>query len=327
MIRAIVAVIAAVGTSWAASTVAAAGPPDDPAPVATAELEVTYQPEDEPTSPVIVDALAPSTVLTISAHNLDGDTTGTVRQCVDGAQQRCGNRIAVRSDSSGRATFQYLVTAAAVADGDEPCRLDRPRCTIELTVGDASITVDTVFVDEAPPPGRLEVTPHRDLEVGDTVTVTATGFPSGVELEATVCVAPATTGDRCGSPAPVIPMTVGADGSTSARMRLDVAEVGADRVACGRQATCRVVVSSDRSFARARPVPLAFRTTPSARYATGRLVLGLVTASALLVTAGLLIRSGDWRPPTEADASSIDDVPFADLDAEAEAFVETERTS
>ena len=76
----------------------------------------------------------------------------------------------------------------------------------------------------------------------------------------------------------------------------------------------------------ARPVALDFRTTPAARYATGRLLLGLAAASALLVTAGLLIRSGDWSPPTEADASSIDDVPFADLDAEAEAFVETERT-
>ena len=199
-----------------------------------------------------MDALAPSTVLTIHAHNLDGDTTGTVRQCVDGARHRCGNRLAVRSDSSGRATFQYLVTAEAVADGDEPCRLDGPRCTIELTVGAASIIVDTVFVDEAPPPGRLQVTPHRDLEVGDTVTVTATGFPPGVDLEATVCVAPATTGSRCGPPAPVIPMTVGLDGRTSARMRLDVAEVGADRVACGRQAACRVVVELG-SVLRSRP--------------------------------------------------------------------------
>ena len=325
MIRALVAVIAAVGASWAASTVAAAGPPDDPVPVVTADLDVTYQPEDERTSSIIVDALAPSTVLTIGAHNLEADTTGTVRQCVDGARHRCGNRLAVRSDSSGRATFQYLVTAEAVADGDEPCRLDGPRCTIELTVGAASIVVDTVFVDEAPPPGRLEVTPHRDLEVGDTVTITATGFPPGVDLGATVCVAPATTGNRCGAPAPVIPMTVGPDGRASARMTLDVAEVGADRVACGREATCRVVVSSDRSFARARPVALTFRSAPSARYSTGRLLFGLAAASALLVTAGFLIRSGDWNPPTEADASSIDDAAFADLDAEAEAFIEPGR--
>ncbi len=325
MIRAIVAVILAVGTSWAASTVAAAGPPDDPAPVATAELEVTYQPEDERTSSVILDTLAPSTVLTIRAHNLESDTTGTVRQCVEGARQRCGNRLAVRSDSSGRASFQYLVTAEAVAGGDDACRLDGPRCTIELAVGDAFITVDTVFVDEAPPPGRLDVSPRRDLEVGDTVTVTATGFPPGVDLEATVCVAPATTGHRCGPPAPVIPMTVGADGGASARMTLDVAAVGADRVACGRQTICRVVVSSDQAFARARPVGLSFRPTPSARYSTGRLIFGLAAASALLVTAGFLIRSGEWSPPTEADASSIDDAAFADLDAEAEAFVEPGR--
>ena len=322
MIRSLVAVLAALAASWAASSAAAAGPPDDPVPVATTALEVTYQPEDERASPIIVDSLAPSTVLTISAHNLDGDTTGAVRQCVDDARQRCGNRLAIQTDSSGRATFQYLVTAEAVADGDEPCRLAGPRCTIELTVGGASIVVDTLFVDEAPPQGRLDVTPHRDVDLGDTVTITATGFPPGVDLEATVCVAPATTGNRCGSPAPVVPMTVGADGRAIARMTLDVAEVGAGRVACRRQATCRVVVSSDRTFARARPVGLTFRSTPSARYSTGRLLIGLAAASALLVTAGLLVRSGDWSPPTEADASSIDDAAFADLDAEAEAFVD-----
>ena len=326
MIRSLLGLTVAIVGSWAGTTPAAAGPPDEPDPVATATLEVTYQPEDERASPIIVDALAPSTVVTISAHNLDGDTTGAVRQCVVGARQRCGNRIEVRSDSSGRATFQYLVSAEAVADGDEPCRLDGPRCTIELTVGDAAIVVDTVFVDEAPPPGRLDVTPHRDLEVGDTVMITASGFPPSVDLEAMVCVAPATSGDRCGSPAPVVPMMIGPDGAASARMTLDVAEVGADRVACGRQTACHVVVSSDRTVARARPVALTFRSTPSARYSTGRLLVGLAVASALLITAGYLVRSGDWSPPTEADASSIDDAAFADLDAEAEAFLESERT-
>jgi hypothetical protein len=271
-----------------------------------------------------VDQLAESTVLTIRARGFDQDTTGRVSQCVAGARSRCGNQLLVRFDAAGSAAFQYLVTSDAADTGDDPCRLDGPRCTIELVVGDRSSTIDTVFIDEAPPPGRLDVSPRDDLDVGDTVSVTASGFPPGVGLRATVCVSPATSGSRCGSPAPVIAMTVGPDGEATAHMTLDVNEVGAERLACGRRTTCRVVVSSDQAIARARPVALTFRGAPPARYSTGRLLIGLVTASAFLVTAGFLVRFGDWTPPLEADASSIEDADFADLDAEADAFADAD---
>lgn len=322
MNRPFVIATAVIGVLLVGATTAGAAPPEDPAPVATADVRVDHQPDAERASPLIVDQLADSTVLTIRARNFDGDATGRVSQCVAGAIRRCGNQLPVRFDAAGSTTFQYLVRADAADAGDDPCRLDGPRCTIELTSGDRSTTLDTVFIDEAPPPGRLDVSPDRDLDVGETVTITATEFPEGVDLLATVCAAPSTSGSRCGSPAPVVRMTVGPDGSATARMTLDVTEVGAEQVACGRQTLCRVVVSSDRALARARPVALAFRAAPPVRYSTGRLMVGLAAASAFLVTAGFLIRTGDWTPPLEADARSIEDADFADLDAEADVFAD-----
>ena len=53
-------------------------------------------------------------------------------------------------------------------------------------------------------------------------------------------------------------------------------------------------------------------------------MIGIALAAALLLIAGLLIRFGEWGPPIEADATAIDEADFADLDAEAQAFVETE---
>ena len=323
-LRLFVAGAALIGVSWAGSAGAGADPPDDPVPVATVAVDVTYQPEDERPTPVIVDELERSTVLSIRARNFEEDTTGRVSQCVEDVGRQCGNALVVRFDASGGATFQYLVTSDAVADGDDPCRLDGPRCTVELTVGDRSSVIDTIFIDEAASPGRLNVRPQTDLEPGETVTIAATAFPPGIELEATVCVAPATSGSRCGPPAPVIPMTTGADGSASASMTLDLAQVGAERIACGRRSACRVVVRSDRAVVRARPAALTFRDAPAARYSTGRVLVGLSAAVVLLATAGILVRTGDWGPPLEADGSSIDDVPFADLDAEADAFTAAE---
>ncbi len=168
---------AVLGITLAVTPAAAATPAGEPPPIATASVELVLQPEEDQTPPVIVDRLAPATVLTIRASGFPPDITGAVEQCVNGPERRCANRLAVRLDDGGAATFQYLVFDDAVADGDEPCRLGESPCTIELSVGDTSSVLDTVFVDEAPPPGLLVVTPRTQLQPGDTVTVAASSFP------------------------------------------------------------------------------------------------------------------------------------------------------
>lgn len=299
---------------------------EERAEVATKALIVEYRPEQELAVGLIVDELEPETVVTISASGFEANTTGSVEQCIAGSRRLCRNRLSVRSDDRGSAIFQYLITNnfAEGADEAKSCRLGTERCTIELRVGDKTSVIDTVFIDAAPPPGRLDVTPGRNLVIGDTVTVAASQFQPGAELTVLVCAAPSTSGTRCGAPGPVAPLTIGSDGTAEATMILDVNEVGSDRVACGRQVTCRIVVTSDQIGVRARPATLTFTSFPGADYDGARLITGLGVALILILFAAWLVRSTRWDPPREADSSPIDDAEFADLDLEAAQFDEQE---
>ncbi|NNE72248.1 MAG: hypothetical protein HKN26_01135 [Acidimicrobiales bacterium] len=294
-----------------------AGAQEDAPDVATRTIRVTHVPPDEVLTPLIVDSLDPTTVLTVHARGFEGDRTGFVRQCRVGEQNVCRNRLAVRFDGNGTALFQYLVT-----DGGG-CRLRAAeRCTLEIVAGDTHTIIDTIFVDSAPPPGRVSVTPRRDLEVGDTVTLEATGFPANVTLIATVCAVPSISGPRCGAPGPAVELVTDADGAASTALTLDVHEIGVDRVTCSHQSGCRVVVESDAAAVRAFPVRLSFSQGPGAAYDSVRLAIGIVATIALGLGAVGLVRWTDWAPPPEADGRAIDDADYADLDVEADRFDE-----
>ena len=270
--------------------------------------------------PLVLDRLDPQTVLRVRASGFEPDTTGTVMQCLDGS--RCRNGLSVRFDEHGDASFQYLVTdEVGTGTDDGRCRLGRLRCTIEIRAGESTQVIDTVFVDEAPSPGMLMVDPDTGLAVGDEVRVTASRFTPGAELTLRLCAAPGSSDARCGTPKPAVPLTIGADGSAQARITIP-AEIGADEVACGRRAPCLLVVSSEEVGVWARPAPLAFAEGPSPDYDRDRLVIGLAVALVLGALATWLIRSTDWSPPAEADGAAIDDADYADLDLEAEQFVD-----
>lgn len=282
--------------------------------VATLEVTLVYEDPDEIVAPVIIDRLDPTTLLTIDASGYEPDTTGSIRQCTAGAARECRSPLAVRFDDTGRAVFQYLVTDQGA------CRLADDRCTLELTVGRRSTVVDTVFVDAAPPPGRIEVVPNRDLHVGDVVDVRASGFAPGATLTATICVAPATSGPRCGAPAPTLALVADTDGAASGRLALDVAAVGSSRVACARISQCHVVIADDGVGVRAPPVPLDFSGRPGAAYDGSRVIVGIALAFAVLAAAAWVMIRADWSPPAEADGTAIDDAAYADLDLEIERF-------
>lgn len=290
------------------------GAQEDSRAVATRTIDIAYRPFDEIAVPVIVDQLDPTTLLTVRASRFESDATGSVRQCTEGAQMVCRNPRPVRFDSDGAADFQYLVT-----DGGG-CRLRDERCTIELRVGAFLSIIDTVFVDVAPSPGRITVTPRDGLRPGQTVTVSAEGFVSGATLNLAVCAAPSTSGRRCGAPGPDLDVVTNTDGALSVEIALDVQEVGADRVACGRQVACRMIVTSDEAAVRALPVRLNFDEGPGAAYSTQRVATGMAVALALVLVATWLVRSTSWTPPPEADGRAIDDADYADLDREAEQF-------
>ena len=296
-----------------------AGAQEDAPGVATRVISVVHRPPDELMAPTIINQLEPTTVLTIRAVLFDKNTTGYVGQCTIGERKVCRNSIPVRFDGTGAASFQYLIT-----DGGG-CRLVDDRCTIEIGAGQTLSVIDTVFVDVAPPPGHITVTPKRGLLVGDNVTVTAHDFPSSATLTLMVCAAPSTSGSRCGSPGPVVELSTDAAGTGSAEVILAVQEVGADRVACGRRTVCTIVVSSDSVGVRALPVRLLFNEAPGATYDAGRVTVGIVAALALALVAASLVWSGDWTPPPEGGGRAIDDADYADLDLEADQFDENKR--
>ena len=163
-----------------------AGAQEDAPGVATRAITIVHRPPDELVAPTIIDQLEPTTVLTIRAALFDKNITGKVSQCTVGERRLCRNSVPVRFDGAGAADFQYLIT-----DGGG-CRLVDDRCTIEIRAGQTMSVVDTVFVDVAPPPGHITVTPRHDLLVGDNVTVTAEGFPSSATLTLMICAAPST---------------------------------------------------------------------------------------------------------------------------------------
>lgn len=287
---------------------------DEQPDVATRTIRIESSPPDQQSDPVVVDRLDPTTVLIVEASGFGSDITGGVQQCSIGPTRVCRNHVPVRFDQNGHAVFQFLIT------DDGGCRLVDDRCILELTAGTRRTVVDTVFVDAVPDPGRLTVSPDHDLRTGDTVTVSASGFPSDVTLIATVCAAPSTRGSRCGLPAPEVMLVTDASGAASAAMMLDVEEVGSDGITCGGVAVCHVVVMADEPGVRASPVGLEFLDAPPTTYDGTRVVVGLLTAVLLLTASVLLIRRTDWRPSSELDSSAIDEAEYADLDAEVERF-------
>ncbi|NND01678.1 MAG: hypothetical protein HKN91_02730 [Acidimicrobiia bacterium] len=298
---------------------------DPPPTVATETLVISYQPQEELPLPLIIDELDPQTVLTIHASGFDANTTGRIRQCVRGSTRQCRNDLKIRFNDRGAATFQYFITddfSTTAAAGAEPCRLREERCTIELGAAGKLTVVDTVFVDQAPQPGRLFVTPSAGLLVGDTIMVTASHFRPGTELTLMICAAPSTSGPRCGAPGPELPLTIASNGTARAEVAVNASAVGVDRVACGRRVTCHLVVASEQRDVRARPVALAFAVSPGADYAITRVIIGLAGALALALLAGWLIQSTDWNPPRESDSTLIDEADYADLDLEAALFDE-----
>lgn len=294
----------------------------DPRPVQIREVTVRHAPADEVEVPPVLGALDPETVLELTLLGFPPDTTGTVRQCLRGESPRCDSPIPVRFDGDGAARIQFLVTDAVGGPGR--CRLGQDRCTVEIAAGADEAVIDTVFVDDAPPIGRITLDPPSGLTHGALVTVSASNFPARVPLVVRVCADPAARGSRCGAPGPEIELTTDADGRAEATFILDVDEVGEDAVACGRRTRCRLVVDSPAAAVRARPVTLSFASGvgTGATYDPTRVVAGLAVAVALLAVAVVLTRSVDWRPPAEADGSLIDDAAYADLDAEAAAFEE-----
>jgi hypothetical protein len=315
------------GTSGGVSAVAeptnpftAGSPPAIPGPEVTVRADTgTSFPE----SYAVTDGLAPTTVLRIHALGFAPFTRAVAEQCAAFPYRRCANPIPVQIDEHGEARFQYLVTEEflAAARRTERCRATTPQCTIVVRSTDAAADdergeVQTIFVDELPPAGRIEVSPARELSLdGERVSVTVRDYPPGARVDAMLCAAPDPAGVRCGAPGPSAPLVVGPDGTGHTRLRIEPGRVGTAGVDCARGDDCGISVASAEVFARAPVVPISFAAPPGAAYDGARLAWGLGAAGLLAGIAMWLVRRSDWSAIGEAAAPEIDDAEYADLDA------------
>jgi hypothetical protein len=301
----------ATSTIVTTTTAAPAKPPTTvaPAPVdlAVRDVALHLSAADEFTPPSsIVDRLPDRTVLRVSATGFEPWSTGVIEQCTTTG---CGNAFPVSFDGNGNERLQYLAADDfAVAGALASCGPDDPPCVVRVSSADAAVYVSTVFGGAAPAPRMVAIdTPAGGVADGDTVTVTASGFPAGERVQAMLCAAPATFGTaRCGAPGPVAAFAIGDDGRGSTSLVVRRGRVGTDGAACGRDAPCGVAVTSAATSVPGPVVPITFAAGPSAAYDAGRVLVGLLIAALLLGLATYLVRTTDWRKPTEADTPALD---------------------
>jgi hypothetical protein len=253
-----------------------------------------------------IDGVSDGEVRFIEIDGFARREAGLVRQCrSDG---RCGTAIPAQADRDGRARFLFQFHERVGSGLD--CR-DLP-CSIVVTGEDderlASIPLAFgTTVDQA----AIGVDRTRQLEPGERIAVTLSGFAPG-RVTVTWCTPPGPTeGSACGRPAPEAVATVGADGTASVHLRVHDGAVGTDGSRCGRGRPCAIAVAGRPDVAVVR---VAFAGSADARPATHRVAVGLAIAAVLAVLAVVGIRRGPWTPPDgDPFAGIVLGDPFADL--------------
>lgn len=256
----------------------------------------------------VVDGLADATVLRVTATGFVADTTGEAAQCtLDRAgREACRGRFPVRFDETGTARVQYLVSADRCEHGAQ--------CLLWVRgPGERRVAVPLVFGARAPAPATLTVVPHGGLEEGQTVRVLVAGLPPRARLEVVQCVPPGVpVSERCEASRRAMPLVVGADGRGSTSFAVTAGEVGTGRDPCRRGSPCGIGLVGDGALVRAAFVPVGFSGGASASYDAKRMALGVAAAVALLSLAVWLIRTTDWREPTEAATPAMDAAPLTE---------------
>jgi hypothetical protein len=253
-----------------------------------------------------IDGVSDGEVRFIEIDGFERREAGLVRQCrSDG---RCGTAIPAQADRDGRARFLFQFHERV---GSGPDCIDLP-CAILVTGedGERRASIPLAFgtiVDQA----AIAVDRTRQLEPGERIAVTLSGFAPG-RVVVTWCTPPGPTeGSACGRPAPEAVATVGADGTASVDLRVHDGAVGTDGSRCGRGRPCAIAVAGRPDVAVVR---VAFAGSADARPPANRVVVGLAIAAVLAALAVVGIRRGPWSPPDgDPFAGIVLGDPFADL--------------
>ena len=273
---------------------------------------------DEFPAPSVVDELVDGTVLRVVALGFGPRSSGQIEQCAitAGRLRSCGNSFPVVFDENGNARFQYLVTATFPLTGSSApveCSAPTLTCAVRLVSGSRSAVAGTVF-GVAFPRGVVTISPEpTELEDGSVLTVWARGLAPDTIARVAVCAAPASSGrERCGAPGPHARLRVDSEGRGSARLAIRGTRVGDHEVECNQDVECGVSVTSATGTPLVPVVGISFSRGPGASYQGSRLAFGLAAAAVLVLFALYLLRTTDWRKPTEADTPALDAATFLD---------------
>lgn len=272
------------------------------------EVRVTAWGEADFVDAEVVDGLPDAAVLRVTATGFVADATGEAAQCTPTGPGReaCAGRFPVRFDGKGTARFQYLVAV-------DRCQQGAPCLLWVRGEDDRRVAVPLMFGARAPAAATLTVVPRDGLEDGQTVQVSVVGLSPRSRLEVVRCVPPGLpVAERCEGLRPAKPLVVGADGRGSTSIAMTWGEVGSGRHACGRGNRCGIGLVSDGALVRAAFVPVDFSAGASASYDAKRVAIGFAAAASLLALAVWLIRTTDWREPTEAATPAMDAVPLTE---------------
>ena len=272
------------------------------------EVRVTAWGETDFADAEPVDGLPDTTVLRVTVTGFVADTTGEAAQCAPtrAGHEACRGRFPVRFDERGTARFQFLVAA-------DRCQHDRPCLFWVRGEGNRRMAVPLMFGARAPAAATLTVVPDDGLEDGKTVQVSVAGLSPRSRPKVVQCAPPGLpVAERCEELRPANPLVVGADGRGSTSVAVTAGEVGSGRHPCRRGNRCGIALASEGALVRAAFVPVDFSAGASASYDPKRVAVGFAAAMALLSIAFWLIRTTDWREPTEAATPAMDAVPLAE---------------
>jgi hypothetical protein len=253
-------------------------------PPARLDGRVTIDGSASPLHAFPVVAVHAGDVLDVRGHGFTGATTGVIAQCLRADARRCRNLVTVTTGQDGTLRSPYRVEGAAsgavlVVEVD----LDRAAARLDFRADGVARAGATLHAAG----GRVTI---RGVPPGEPVTLL--GCPRGI-----------TSVDGC---ATIARPVAAADGTASVDLE-DAYITSGTQLALVDAA--RAVVAGPLDLA-ARPRP-----RPDVTLAPGRVVSGLALAVLLIGVAVRLIRSTDWRAPTEAatpylDAAALDAAPL-----------------
>ena len=220
----------------------------------------------------VVDRREAGDVVEVRGQDFEAGASGVIGQCRSMATTRCRNVAPVVADDAGRVRAAYRLEGRASGE------------VLLVEIADQRAVASIVFGAPAPPRPVVRLDDSRILSID--------GGPS----RSSVVIA------RCASDARAL------DDGCHQRQKVLLDDTGRARVSLERQKDESLVVVADAASHSviAEPLFVPGIRRSQVRLEPGRALAGVAVALFLLGLAAFIIRTTDWRPPSEASTPYLD---------------------